>query len=255
MLLLPLPAAAEDEAYALAVLQSSGAIAEGSLSGAIAGGNFDTLADGSLAKYLKKECAARIKSKLAGVRAYSTLFRYEGGGAYSDGGASGRMFCLEYSTARRYLRDSRFWNIDSQKFLVDFKDRIPAAIARADISEYGVFPLGDDSGLSAALDASMSALDKPHETSYDCNAGDLGRAAGIVCRDKTLAALDVKVAALYAGLVKKHDSLAAVKRGWDMRRDATLFPAGLEILYRSMLAYLGCVGEKGGVDGCKLEEF
>jgi uncharacterized protein len=119
-----------------------------------------------------------------------------------------------------------------------------------------LFPLeGEDSGLTAALDSEMSARAAVQKTSFDCGAKPIGRADDIVCHDKNLAALDVKVAALYNVLAKKYDSLVHVKSEWDIRRRATFYPAGLEAMYKDMLSYLECVKEKEGADGCVLEEF
>ena len=242
--------------YALAVFHSTGSIAEGSFSMAIAGGDFDTLEDGSLARYSKNECVQEIRSRLLGIRAYSTMFRYSGGGAYREGGTFGRMVCIDYDIARRYLRNSRFWNIDLRRFFNDFRDKVPSSFVPADFANYSIFPLDDgDSGMTAVLNSGMSAANAMQRTSYDCNATDLDKSSSIVCRDRTLAELDIRTAAMYNELVVRHSDLARVKNRWDVRRHSTFFPAGLERLYRSMLDYLSCVKERDGLDSCVLEEF
>jgi hypothetical protein len=258
VMLLPRAALADvaQRTYALVELKSAGAVAGGALSDEVAGGTVALDAKGAPARYLKRECVARIRDRLLEVRAYSTMFEYGYGGAYGDGGSFGRMFCLEYGEAVKYRRDSRFWNFDSKKFLDDFKGKVPSSLDRKDFAKYSIFPLeDDDSGLGAILDSDMGGRRALQKTSYDCGAKDLGKAGEIVCRDKNLAALDIKVAVLYDGLVAKYDYLARVMRDWSARRSATFFPAGLESLYRSMLSYLECVKEKGGPDGCDMEEF
>ncbi|MDR1476877.1 MAG: hypothetical protein LBI17_01975 [Rickettsiales bacterium] len=249
-------ARAEDAAYALVVLQSGGSVAESLLSTQVAGGNLDMSDSGAPAKYRKKDCVSRMRVRLADERAYSTMFRYMGGGAYSAGGAYGRMICVEYDVARKYWRRSTFWNFDAAKFFKDFGDKVPDRFVPADFAKYGVFPLdGNDDGLTAALDSDMNARAKVQKTSFDCAARPIGRADDMVCHDGKLAALDVKVAALYNGLAKKYDFLVPVKTEWDIRRRATFYPAGLEAMYGNMLSYLECVKEKEGADGCALEEF
>jgi hypothetical protein len=118
-------ARAEDAAYAIVTLQSGGAVSESSLSPRVAGGNFDMSDSGAPAKYGKKGCAARIRNRLLDERAYSTMFKYLGGGAYGNGSAYGRMICVEYGLARKYLRRSAFWNFDAEKFFKDFGGKVP----------------------------------------------------------------------------------------------------------------------------------
>jgi len=124
-------AAMAEDTYALADFESIGMAVRGEHPEIIGGGNFTLDEDGSPKPFTREECEKEARAR--GGR----------NGLYVDRDTSalGRRACFKLDVAKKYLRDTTFWNIDLDKFFKDNGAKFPERLRPSQADKYSLFPL------------------------------------------------------------------------------------------------------------------